>query len=407
MKGHFYKPNCKCPGKKTRKCSCGATWSYIIDVGINPKSGKRKQKKKGGFKTKQEAQEAAALLVTELVQGTYVEEKNSTFEEYAKEWLLEYQSTGTVKISTIRLRQYCMKLLISYLAKLKLSNITTKQYQHVLLDLYNKGYSKNTIAGVHQTGKMIFQRATKLKIIKNNPTSHAVIPKKQTTVEELEAERDLPKYMEKEDLALFLRTAKEKGLDRDYAIFLTLAYTGMRIGELCALKWPDINFSEQTISITKTYYNPNNNIKNYTLLTPKTKSSKRVIIVDKIVLDELEQLQAEQKRIKMLFRKTYHDKNFAFAQQDEENPGFPTYQKSIALRMTRLLKLAGLNTKLTPHSLRHTHTSLLAEAGVSLEQIMQRLGHRSDETTKNIYLHVTKPKKKEASQKFAELMSSF
>ncbi|ARF66566.1 site-specific integrase [Paenibacillus larvae subsp. pulvifaciens] len=407
MKGHFYKPNCKCPGKKTRKCSCGATWSYIIDVGINPKSGKRKQKKKGGFKTKQEAQEAAALLVTELAQGTYVEEKNSTFEEYAKEWLLEYQSTGTVKISTIRLRQYCMKLLISYLAKLKLSNITTKQYQHVLLDLYNKGYSKNTIAGVHQTGKMIFQRATKLKIVKNNPTSHAVIPKKQTTVEELEAERDLPKYMEKEDLALFLRTAKEKGLDRDYAIFLTLAYTGMRIGELCALKWPDINFSEQTISITKTYYNPNNNIKNYTLLTPKTKSSKRVIIVDKIVLDELEQLQSEQKRIKMLFRKTYHDKNFAFAQQDEENPGFPTYQKSIALRMTRLLKLAGLNTKLTPHSLRHTHTSLLAEAGVSLEQIMQRLGHRSDETTKNIYLHVTKPKKKEASQKFAELMSSF
>nr|WP_237088679.1 site-specific integrase [Paenibacillus larvae] len=166
----------------------------------------------------------------------------------------------------------------------------------------------------------------------------------------------------------------------------------MRIGELCALKWPDINFSEQTISITKTYYNPNNNIKNYTLLTPKTKSSKRVIIVDKIVLDELEQLQAEQKRIKMLFRKTYHDKNFAFAQQDEENPGFPTYQKSIALRMTRLLKLAGLNTKLTPHSLRHTHTSLLAEAGVSLEQIMQRLGHRSDETTK-IYIYMSRSQK--------------
>nr|WP_315861953.1 Arm DNA-binding domain-containing protein [Paenibacillus larvae] len=50
MKGHFYKPNCKCPGKKTRKCSCGATWSYIIDVGINPKSGKRKQKRKEDLK---------------------------------------------------------------------------------------------------------------------------------------------------------------------------------------------------------------------------------------------------------------------------------------------------------------------------------------------------------------------
>lgn len=72
--------------------------------------------------------------------------------------------------------------------------------------------------------------------------------------------------------------------------------------------------------------------------------------------------------------------------------------------MRRFLKIAGLNTSLSPHSLRHTHTSLLAEAGVSLEQIMHRLGHSDDETTRNIYLHVTKPKRKEASQKFAELM---
>lgn len=72
--------------------------------------------------------------------------------------------------------------------------------------------------------------------------------------------------------------------------------------------------------------------------------------------------------------------------------------------MKRLLKLAGLNQELTPHSLRHTHTSLLAEAGISLEQIMHRLGHSSDRITTKIYLHITKPKRKEASQKFGELM---
>ncbi|MEV2908920.1 site-specific integrase [Paenibacillus larvae] len=213
--------------------------------------------------------------------------------------------------------------------------------------------------------------------------------------------------MEKEELALFLETAKEKGLDRDYAIFLTLAYTGMRVGELCALKWSDIDFLEQTISITKTYCNPTGNTKSYDLLTPKTKSSKRVIIVDKIVLDELKQLQADQRKIKMHFRETFHDKNFVFAQKDKDNAGYPIYIKLIAIRMARLLKLARINANFTPHSLRHTHTSLLAEAGVSLEQIMQRLGHKSDETTKNIYLHVTKPKKEEASHKFAELMRRF
>ncbi|MCY8961767.1 tyrosine-type recombinase/integrase [Bacillus atrophaeus] len=66
--------------------------------------------------------------------------------------------------------------------------------------------------------------------------------------------------------------------------------------------------------------------------------------------------------------------------------------------MRRLLRIAELNSKLTPHSLRHTHTSLLAQAGVSLPQIMERLGHKDEDTTKNVYLHVTKEIKKEASR---------
>lgn len=56
--------------------------------------------------------------------------------------------------------------------------------------------------------------------------------------------------------------------------------------------------------------------------------------------------------------------------------------------MARLLRIAGLNVELTPHSLRHTYTSLFAEAGVSLEQIMDRLGHSDDRITKNVYLQV-------------------
>ncbi|WP_432806515.1 tyrosine-type recombinase/integrase [Rummeliibacillus stabekisii] len=65
-----------------------------------------------------------------------------------------------------------------------------------------------------------------------------------------------------------------------------------------------------------------------------------------------------------------------------------------------------MNSKLTPHSLRHTHISLLAEAGVALEQNMVSLSHSDDQITKNVYLHVTKEMKKEASQKFLQLMRS-
>ncbi|MEK5217112.1 tyrosine-type recombinase/integrase [Psychrobacillus sp. FSL H8-0487] len=61
---------------------------------------------------------------------------------------------------------------------------------------------------------------------------------------------------------------------------------------------------------------------------------------------------------------------------------------------------------MSTHSLRHTHTSLLAEAGVALEQVMDRLGYSDDQITKNVYLHVTKEIRKEASQKFTQLMRS-
>jgi integrase len=143
----------------------------------------------------------------------------------------------------------------------------------------------------------------------------------------------------------------------------------------------------------------------YELLTPKTKTSKRKIEISPIIFEELEKHQARQKEIKMQYRKTYHDKGFVFA-NTEEHPGYPLYIKFLESRMRGLLRISEIKDNLTPHSLRHTHTSLLAEAGVGLQEIMERLGHKDDETTKSVYLHVTKSMKKEASHKFEQLMKN-
>jgi integrase len=411
MKGHFYKPHCKCvdskgESKKTKKCSCGAKWSYLIDTGTDPKTGKRKQKKKGGFNTKTESQEAAALLIAELTQGTYVEEKNITFEEFAYEWLEIYRVSGKPKKKgTVRIRKHEIQRLLDYFAKLKLKDITRKKYQDALNDLKNRGFAENTLDGAHGTGRMIFKKAIEMELLKKDPTEYAYVPKDEKTVEEFEKE-EIPKYLEKGELSLFLKTAKEKGLERDYPIFKLLAYSGMRVGELCALKWKDINFEEESISITKTTYNPTNNIRKYELVPPKTAKGKRKFDIDPTVLALLEKHQAAQNKVHMKNRKKYHDEDFVFAKMDETNPGYPEIIKTIENRMKRLLKLTGLNQELTPHSLRHTHTTLLAEAGLSLPEIMERLGHKDDDTTKHVYLHITKSMKKEASRKFAQLMEN-
>ncbi|MEW4286699.1 site-specific integrase [Priestia koreensis] len=398
MEGYFRKRGCKCEGKR---CTCNATWSFSIDIGRDPKTGKRKQKTVSGFKTKKEAQLAAAKIQQDLAQGTYITEKSIMFKDFVKDWIKLYQTS--VKVSTVRVRMHESGKLMEYFEGYQVKQINKKMYQDVLINLHEKGLALNTIAGIHTTGKMIFAKAVELEVIKNNPTQFAKLPRPQKTVEEIENEEKGIKYLERKELVNFLKTARNKGLDRDYAIFMTLAYSGLRVGELCALKWRDVSFEDNTISITKTYYNPKNKATEYQLLTPKTNTSIRTIELDSIVMKELEKLKMKQKELKMMYRDTYYDKDFVFAKTTNDI-GYPEFIKTIQNRMKRLLKLASLNESLTPHSLRHTHTSLLAEAGVGIHEIMERLGHRDDEITKRVYLHVTKTMKKEASQKFGKLM---
>ncbi|TFB13686.1 site-specific integrase [Filobacillus milosensis] len=401
MKGHVYRRGCTC---KKKKCTCRAKYTYVVDVGIDPKTGKRKQKSKGGFRTKHEAELALASLIHDIQAGTFIKESEELFKDFAKDWLVIYAETNSVKPGTIRVRQHEINNLLPYLANLKLRSITRETYQNTLNDLKDKGYADNTLSGIHRTGRMIFRKAVEMEKVKRDPTEFAYLRKTKRSVEDLES-NEIPKYLEKEELNLFLQTAKEKGLFLDYLIFLTLSYTGIRVGELVALKWKDVDFNQHTIKITKTYYNPTNNTQKYQLVPPKTKKSKRTISIDEEIIVHLKKHLATQNKMKMKKRNMYHDENFIFAKK-ERKPGYPIVIKIVETRMKRLLKIAGLNEALTPHSLRHTHTSLLAEAHVNLQIIMERLGHTDDQTTKNIYLHVTQDMKKEASQKFGELMRS-
>lgn len=182
-----------------------------------------------------------------------------------------------------------------------------------------------------------------------------------------------------------------------------MAYTGIRIGELCGLKWKDINFKEKTINIFRTYYN-RGKTDEFQLLTPKTKTSKRTIVIDDSLIKELKKHKAQQNEYKLQIP-SWHPEDFVFAKA-MIYPGYPETPDHIRNTMKQILESSHLETALTPHSLRHTHASLLAHAGVGLNEIMDRLGHSNDKTTRNIHLHVTAQKKEEAARKFSELMNS-
>ncbi|WP_258832656.1 site-specific integrase [Peribacillus frigoritolerans] len=186
----------------------------------------------------------------------------------------------------------------------------------------------------------------------------------------------------------FLRITKEQGLYLDYLCFATLAYTGMRLGEMLALKWTDLDFTKKTIRITKTYYNPNNKSIGYQLLTLKTKKSIRTIVIDDGLVALFKAHKREQMKLKMKQRLIYENQDFIFA----ENICHP-----------RVMKHLDVDKHIPPHSFRHTHTSLLIEAGAGVKEIQERLGHSDINATMNIYAHMTKNPEEKTSHKFSEL----
>ncbi|MEC1863182.1 tyrosine-type recombinase/integrase [Bacillus licheniformis] len=382
----------------TRELIKGKKWLAMADGPKHPVTGKRRQISRRG-RTKKEAEQrvldAIAALKEYKIDKSVV--KKMTFEKLAAEWLHHYSLTSGNKKNTIRIRKQEIGILNEYIAKSNIAEITTREYQNILNDLIEEEYARNTVKGVHVTARMIFNYAVTVKLLKDNPVLGAAVPKKRLTVEEIEKNKIEEKYLEKDELEEFLLAVKNFGLDMDLERFYLLAFSGMRSGELCALKWSDVNFETSEIRITKTIYSEKG-MKGYELTPPKTTGSIRTIEIDAQVMEMLKNFQTRQKKRKLRSRidpEKYHDENFMFASED----GYPYLQRTLIDRMDRILKKTSIKKKATPHIFRHTHISMLTEAGVDLPSIMEKVGHDDMKTTMKIYTHVTKKMKKDASQK--------
>lgn len=376
----------------------GYKWVCVKDGPPDPVTGKRKQIARRGD-TKKEAEGRVDKALKKLVKTTHDEKmiKNLKFEEVAKDWLEVYARTG-VKKASVRVRSKEIKLLNKYIAKMGIADITTRKYQSILNDLFNKEYAKTTISGVHGAAGMIFKYAIMEKYREDNPCVGAVIPEKTKTIEDIERDSIENEYLNREELAEFLDAVIKHGIKEDKEIFYTLAFTGMRSGELCALMEDVLNFKENKIKIIRNMYNPDNNMRKYELTTPKTDASIREFVLEEEIMILLKNLSRKNMKLKMLAREVEDDickDNFVFCRPN----GYPYIQKTILNRMSRILAKTSITKPATPHIFRHTHVSMLAEAGVDLPTIMQKVGHEDMDTTLKIYLHVTEKMKQAATQK--------
>lgn len=381
----------------------GKMWECVDELPKDPVTGKRKRITARG-KTKGEAKaklEKKMKEVTEYGLTTDPSQSTITFEQLANEWLQTHKKN--LKHSAQRSREYHVKRFGKYLAKIEVKKITKKMYQNVIDQMEKDGYAYNTIYSAHAVAKKIFKQAIAWDIIHSSPAEMTVLPKERLTIEQIETDPAEENYLEKEELKALIDVVKKEGLPNDEVIFLLLTFTGMRVGELLALKWKDVDFEENELHITKTIFNIDGKKDEYQLLTPKTKTSIRTITFDNSIAQLLQRHKQQQTEQKMKVRNIWHDEDFVITRED----GYPMSPRFVHYRMKRLEKKLhdqkGIKKKLHPHILRHTHTSMLTEAGVDLRAIMQRLGHTDAKTTLSVYTHVTEKMKLDASDKLGRV----
>lgn len=222
----------------------------------------------------------------------------------------------------------------------------------------------------------IFKYAVQYSYIENNEVDYTTIPQKPKTLEDLEKKRN--NFLTMEEIKALVKVLNSREYHQKYAdMVIVLALTGMRYGELSALQLKNIDFQNNKIEITGNFDSVN---KIKTL--PKTTNSIRTIKASKTVMEAIQrQIARLSERFQPL---TSDDYIFCFEKWNQ-----PTTIACFIQILKKYGKEAGIDKNLTSHIFRHSHISFLAESGLPIKSIMDRVGHSNAKMTLEIYSHTT------------------
>ena len=361
-------------------------WEGRYTAGYDAKTGKRLIKNVLG-KTQAEVKEKLKQALEEC-QG--IEARKSEDEYTVASWLrtwYELYAKPNVRTATANRYQLIIEqYTVPRIGNIKLKKLTTRHLQKLYKELLesgrihvgksqDKGLSTTTVHSVHLMLHCALDRAVKERLISRNPCEDCIVPKPRKL--------DM-KILTPEHMKAYLEAAAARGM---LPMFYLELVSGLRKGELVALRWDDLNIQGRTISVSKQYVrNPDGSLE---LTRPKTENSVRLVYIP-------------QTAVELLIQE--HDKH-------PDSPyllpspltGEMYHPDSVVNLHKKILRDAGLG-HLRFHDLRHTFATTALQNGVDVKTVSSMLGHFDAGFTLRTYTHATRQKQDEAAATMGNFM---
>ena len=364
------------------------SWEIKFDLGRDPLTGRRVTKYVTFRGTKRKAQEELTRLLGQRNDGSYVEPTKMTVAQYLNHWLEADIDRRVAARTAARYREIVEKNIIPKLGHVPVRKLTAVHIEAFEAELQREGWVKarakqkvkegeeapiqekrglsaQTALHVHRTLSQALGHAVRLGVLFKNPARQVKPPRPPS--------REI-KILDKNEITTLLNAAKAVGL---YVPVLVAVTTGMRRGELLALRWSDIDPTAALLTVNRSL----ERIKGkFGFKSPKTKTSRRTITLPTITVQALRRHLKEQHEARLKLGLGRDPRGLVFARPD----GQPMDADTLTKAFRRLVASAKV-TPITFHGLRHTHISHLLMEGFHAKVVSERAGHAHVNITLGVY----------------------
>jgi integrase len=356
------------------------SWRIKFDLGRNPVTGKRETRFHTLRGTKREAQAELTRLTAEAQRGTYVDTSVETVGEFMTRWVRDWAAANVSGKTLERYDQLSRNQIIAHIGNKPLQKLRPVDLNELYGALLRDGLSPRTIGHAHRLLHRALGHAVTWELVVKNVA--AAVRPPRVTVEEIEIIRE-------GELAAVLKKLRGQPL---YMIAMLALSSGMRRGELLALRWQDVDLDAGLVRVERSL--EETDAGGLRFKAPKTKQGRRSITIPPSTVTDLRAHWKEQQEQRLAIGAGKAPADALVFPKLDFTPRSP----NVFSKEWREAK-----TGVGFHALRHTHASSLIAAGVDVLTVSRRLGHAKPTTTLNVYSHLFRNTDDRAAQVIEDL----